>query len=241
MTMYILRLKMRWVVSGEWWVETATLHEPSLPPAGGANWMTIGILQRPGLPAGRQGLLHTNKKMKRINNKRDFCKGSHTSFINWRSIPGTSSYHDDNLFQNWKAYCLLTGDWRYRGWRSSSCRQPRELWACGVTYLRSKVGSRKHQTYPVAAWFLCKSVWSGTTGGFLNLLHIVLRDIRQGPPYGKIRHGDVPETWVDAGRYRSSGKVVGYTVGTDHEQPQYRRRNPLYLPQAKTLWRLCGH
>ena len=108
-----------------------------------------------------------------------------------------------------------------------------ELWACGVTYLRSKVGRQEE---------------SKSSGG--------------GDFYGKVYEADRPEVFFKATPHRvvghqanvsirkdstwdvpepeltlmatSSGKIVGYTIGNDMSSRSIEGENPLYLPQAKT-------
>jgi 2-dehydro-3-deoxy-D-arabinonate dehydratase len=108
-----------------------------------------------------------------------------------------------------------------------------ELWACGVTYLRSKVGRQEE---------------SKNAGG--------------GDFYGKVYEAERPEVFFKATPHRivghhayvhirkdsnwnvpepeltlmvtSSEKIVGYTIGNDMSSRSIEGENPLYLPQAKT-------
>jgi 2-dehydro-3-deoxy-D-arabinonate dehydratase len=108
-----------------------------------------------------------------------------------------------------------------------------ELWACGVTYLKSKVGRQEE---------------SKTTGG--------------GDYYTRVYEAERPEVFFKATAHRvvghnssvrirgdstwnvpepeltlvvtSSGKIVGYTIGNDMSSRSIEGENPLYLPQAKT-------
>lgn len=108
-----------------------------------------------------------------------------------------------------------------------------ELWACGVTYLRSKVGRQEE---------------SKTSGG--------------GDFYARVYEAERPEVFFKANAHRvvghggevrvrkdstwnvpepeltlavtSSGKIIGYTIGNDMSSRSIEGENPLYLPQAKT-------
>lgn len=111
--------------------------------------------------------------------------------------------------------------------------QSQEVWACGVTYFRSKVGRQEE---------------SKNTGG--------------SEFYGRVYEADRPEIFFKATAHRtvgsgarvrirkdsiwnvpepeltlavtSSGKIVGYTIGNDMSSRSIEGENPLYLPQAKT-------
>jgi 2-dehydro-3-deoxy-D-arabinonate dehydratase len=108
-----------------------------------------------------------------------------------------------------------------------------EIWASGVTYLKSKVGRQEE---------------SKNAGG--------------GDFYGRVYEAERPELFFKATRHRvvnpgakvrirkdstwnvpepeltlmitSSGKIVGYTIGNDMSSRSIEGKNPLYLPQAKT-------
>ncbi len=111
--------------------------------------------------------------------------------------------------------------------------QGQELWASGVTYLRSKVE---------------RQLESKEAGG--------------GDFYQKVYEAQRPELFFKAGRERvvghggsvrirrdstwnvpepelvlmasSNGKIIGYTIGNDMSSRSIEGENPLYLPQAKT-------
>jgi 2-dehydro-3-deoxy-D-arabinonate dehydratase len=111
--------------------------------------------------------------------------------------------------------------------------QSQELWAAGVTYMRSKIGRQQE---------------SQKTGG--------------GDFYARVYEAERPELFFKANSHRivghgkqlrirkdsawnvpepeltlmisSSGKVIGYTIGNDMSSRSIEGENPLYLPQAKT-------
>ena len=108
-----------------------------------------------------------------------------------------------------------------------------ELWACGVTYLRSKEGRQEESKAGGGADFYGKVYEAERPEVFFksNPLRIVgtngLVRIRKDSTW------DVPEpelTLVAS----SSGKIIGYTIGNDMSSRSIEGENPLYLPQAKT-------
>ena len=92
--------------------------------------------------------------------------------------------------------------------------QNQELWACGVTYLRSKVGRQEESKAAGGADFYAK-VYDDKV------------NIRKDSVW------DVPEPELTL-VVTSSGKIIGYTIGNDMSSRSIEGENPLYLPQAKT-------
>ena len=108
-----------------------------------------------------------------------------------------------------------------------------ELWTCGVTYLRSKIGRQEE---------------SKNAGG--------------GDFYGRVYEAERPKCFFKSTPHRivgskgfvrirkdstwyipepeltlvvtTSGKIIGYTIGNDMSSRSIEGENPLYLPQAKT-------
>jgi 2-dehydro-3-deoxy-D-arabinonate dehydratase len=108
-----------------------------------------------------------------------------------------------------------------------------ELWACGVTYLRSKVGRQEESKAAGGADFYAKVYEAERPEVFFksNPHRIV------GPKaFVRIRKDstwDVPEPELTL-VVTSSGKIIGYTIGNDMSSRSIEGENPLYLPQAKT-------
>jgi 2-dehydro-3-deoxy-D-arabinonate dehydratase len=108
-----------------------------------------------------------------------------------------------------------------------------ELWACGVTYLRSKVGRQE------------ESKASGGSDFYGKVYDAVRPEVFfKSTPHRVVGHGaavrirkdsewDVPEPELTL-VVTSSGKVIGYTIGNDMSSRSIEGENPLYLPQAKT-------
>jgi len=107
-----------------------------------------------------------------------------------------------------------------------------EVWAAGVTYLRSKVARMEESKESGGATFYDKvydaerpELFFKSNGG------------RVVAPSGKVRirkdsSWDVPEPELVL-VISSSGKIIGYSIGNDMSSRSIEGENPLYLPQAK--------
>ena len=112
-----------------------------------------------------------------------------------------------------------------------------EVWACGVTYLRSKVarmgeseggGDFYDQVYDAERPEIFFKATAGRVSG-------------PGKPV-RIRRDsnwDVPEPELTL-VLSSSGAIVGYTIGNDVSSRSIEGENPLYLPQAKVYDGSCA-
>ncbi len=111
--------------------------------------------------------------------------------------------------------------------------QSQELWACGVTYLRSKIGRQEESKEAGGGDFYARVYEAERPEAFFK-----------STPHRVVGHGgkvrirkdstwDVPEPELTL-VVSSSGKIVGYTVGNDMSSRSIEGENPLYLPQAKT-------
>jgi 2-dehydro-3-deoxy-D-arabinonate dehydratase len=108
-----------------------------------------------------------------------------------------------------------------------------EIWACGVTYLRSKIGRQEESKIAGGADFYGK-VYDAVRPEcfFKSNPHRVAGH----NSYVRIRKDstwDVPEPELTM-VVSASGKIVGYTIGNDMSSRSIEGENPLYLPQAKT-------
>jgi 2-dehydro-3-deoxy-D-arabinonate dehydratase len=108
-----------------------------------------------------------------------------------------------------------------------------ELWACGVTYLRSKVGRQEESKASGGADFYGKVYEAERPEVFFKSTphrivgHNAFVRIRKDSTW------DVPEPELTL-VVSSSGKIIGYTIGNDMSSRSIEGENPLYLPQAKT-------
>ena len=108
-----------------------------------------------------------------------------------------------------------------------------ELWACGVTYLRSKVGRQEESKASGGADFYGKVYEAERPEVFFKSTPHRIVGTNDFVRIRKDSTWDVPEpelTLVVA----SSGKIIGYTIGNDMSSRSIEGENPLYLPQAKT-------
>src|SRR5687767_10258805 len=108
-----------------------------------------------------------------------------------------------------------------------------ELWACGVTYLRSKIGRQEESKDTGGGAFYAKVYEAERPEVFFKA-----NPHRVVGPNGKVRirkdsTWDVPEPELTL-LVSSSGKIIGYTIGNDMSSRSIEGENPLYLPQAKT-------
>jgi 2-dehydro-3-deoxy-D-arabinonate dehydratase len=108
-----------------------------------------------------------------------------------------------------------------------------ELWACGVTYLRSKLG-RQEESKDAGGGDFYARVYEAVRPEvfFKSTPHRIVGpgdkvNIRKDSTW------DVPEPELTL-VVTSSGRIIGYTIGNDMSSRSIEGENPLYLPQAKT-------
>ena len=144
--------------------------------------------------------------------------------------------NDDNLLQKLNAL-IASGKAKKTDKIAESDILPpignQELWACGVTYLRSKIGRQEESKDTGGADFYAKVYEAERPEIFFK-----------STPHRIAGHGgkvnirkdstwDVPEPELTLA-VTSSGKIIGYTIGNDMSSRSIEGENPLYLPQAKT-------
>ncbi len=108
-----------------------------------------------------------------------------------------------------------------------------ELWACGVTYLRSKVGRQEESKNSGGSDFYAKVYEAERPEIFLKSTHHRIANPQANVRIRKDSAWDVPEPELTL-VVTASGKIIGYTVGNDMSSRSIEGENPLYLPQAKT-------
>lgn len=108
-----------------------------------------------------------------------------------------------------------------------------ELWACGVTYLRSKVGRQEESKSSGGADFYAKVYEAERPEVFFKSTPHRIVGTNDFVKIRKDSTWDVPEPELTL-VVTSSGKIIGYTIGNDMSSRSIEGENPLYLPQAKT-------
>ena len=108
-----------------------------------------------------------------------------------------------------------------------------ELWACGVTYLRSKVGRQEESKASGGADFYAKVYEADRPEVFFKSTPHRIVGQNAKVNIRKDSTWDVPEPELTL-VVTSSGKIIGYTIGNDMSSRSIEGENPLYLPQAKT-------
>ena len=110
-----------------------------------------------------------------------------------------------------------------------------EVWACGVTYLRSKVGRMEESEIPD----LYSRVYEAERPEIFYK-SVGWRVIPNGEPVGIRRDSgwDVPEAEVVL-VVNSHQEIFGYTIGNDMSSRSIEGDNTLYLPQAKSYDKSC--
>ena len=112
-----------------------------------------------------------------------------------------------------------------------------EVWAAGVTYLRSKTARMEESDFSATAY---DRVYAAERPEifFKSLAEKV---VPTGEPVGirKDAKWSVPEPEL-ALVFNSRGKIAGYTIGNDMSSRDIEGENLLYLPQAKIYERSCA-
>jgi 2-dehydro-3-deoxy-D-arabinonate dehydratase len=114
-----------------------------------------------------------------------------------------------------------------------------ELWACGVTYLRSKVGRQEESKTAGGADFYAKVYEAERPEVFFKSTPHRIVGHNDFVRIRKDSNWDVPEPELTL-VVTSSGKIIGYTIGNDMSSRSIEGENPLYLPQAKTYDRCAA-
>ncbi|MEP6626539.1 MAG: fumarylacetoacetate hydrolase family protein [Ginsengibacter sp.] len=148
-----------------------------------------------------------------------------------------SYVNDDELFLKMqKAIGELKPDAEVKKLIQTDLQAPiesQEIWACGVTYLRSKVGRQEESKNAGGSDFYARVYEADRPEIFFKAT--AYRTVGSGDKVNirKDSTWDVPEPELTL-VVTSSGKIVGYTVGNDMSSRSIEGENPLYLPQAKT-------
>ena len=145
--------------------------------------------------------------------------------------------NDDNLYDKAdKAIGKLNANAALRDTLLKDVEAPiqnQEVWASGVTYLRSKVGRQEESKSAGGSDFYARVYEAERPELFFKAT-----PNRVVGPGGNVRirrdsTWDVPEPELTL-VITSKGNIVGYTIGNDMSSRSIEGENPLYLPQAKT-------
>jgi 2-dehydro-3-deoxy-D-arabinonate dehydratase len=112
-----------------------------------------------------------------------------------------------------------------------------EVWAAGVTYLRSKTARMEESDFSATAY---DRVYAAERPE-LFFKSLAEKVVATGEPVGIRRDAkwNVPEPEL-ALVLNSRGKVAGYTIGNDMSSRDIEGENLLYLPQAKIYRHSCA-
>jgi 2-dehydro-3-deoxy-D-arabinonate dehydratase len=108
-----------------------------------------------------------------------------------------------------------------------------ELWACGVTYLKSKIGRQEESKDAGGGDFYARVYEAERPEVFFKATPHRIVGTNDKVRIRKDSTWDVPEPELTL-VVSSSGKIIGYTIGNDMSSRSIEGENPLYLPQAKT-------
>lgn len=111
--------------------------------------------------------------------------------------------------------------------------QSQEIWACGVTYIRSKVGRQEESKQSGGSEFYARVYEADRPEIFFKSTAARAVGHNGKVSIRKDSTWDVPEPELTL-MVTSSGKIIGYTIGNDMSSRSIEGENPLYLPQAKT-------
>ena len=108
-----------------------------------------------------------------------------------------------------------------------------ELWACGVTYYKSKQGRQEESKDSGGADFYQRVYDADRPEVFFKATRNRVVGHSGEVRIRKDSEWDVPEPELVLA-LNSQGKIIGFTIGNDMSSRSIEGENPLYLPQAKT-------
>ncbi len=112
-----------------------------------------------------------------------------------------------------------------------------EVWAAGVTYLRSKAARMEESDFSAQAY--AKVYEADRPEIFFKSLPEKVVATGEAVGIRKDAKWNVPEPEL-ALVINSKGRIVGYTIGNDMSSRDIEGENLLYLPQAKVYDRACA-
>ncbi len=152
--------------------------------------------------------------------------------------PAPSDFSLDGLFRSADPVALAQAAWAAAGapvpapTRRLAPLQSQEIWAAGVTYLRSK-SARMAESRDAGGGTFYDKVYDADRPE----LFFKATPHRTAAPDAPVRiradaHWSVPEPELTLA-INAAGRIFGYTIGNDMSSRDIEGENPLYLPQAK--------
>lgn len=175
--------------------------------------------------------------MKLYKTSQGILIGKDQSFYTVAGQDWDTFMNDDHLFDKLVKITQTTrpdntiGDTALRQLRAPI--QSQEIWACGVTYIRSKVGRQEESKNTGGSEFYARVYEAERPEIFFKATAHRTVGPGENVRIRKDSTWDVPEPELTL-VVTSSGKIVGYTIGNDMSSRSIEGENPLYLPQAKT-------
>ncbi len=162
---------------------------------------------------------------------------AHDQFYFLSDLDWDTLINQDNLYDTLLSYSqTLTPSEEYQLWLTTDLLAPlgrQEIWAAGVTYLRSR-DARMEESQDAGGGSFYDRVYDAERPE----IFFKATPERVANPLGQVRIRkdslwNVPEPELTL-FITSSGKIVGYTCGNDMSSRDIEGENPLYLPQAKS-------
>jgi 2-dehydro-3-deoxy-D-arabinonate dehydratase len=125
--------------------------------------------------------------------------------------------------------------WNEVNWDPKELKAPigtQEIWAAGVTYMRSKEARMEESKESGADVFYSKVYDAERPELFFKSTHYRVAHPGQKVNIRKDSKWNVPEPELTL-FINSEKEIVGYTIGNDMSSRDIEGENPLYLPQAK--------
>ena len=141
--------------------------------------------------------------------------------------------NQDNLYDvlNAEIQSLNEISWQYEGILAPIARQ--EIWASGVTYMRSREARMEEAEGAGGADFYAKVYEAQRPELFFKSSAGRCVGTGEKIRIRKDSNWNVPEPELTL-FVTSTGKIVAYTIGNDVSSRAIEGENPLYLPQAKS-------
>lgn len=114
-----------------------------------------------------------------------------------------------------------------------------EVWACGVTYKRSRSARMEESKTSSGGDFYDRVYTADRPEIFFKATDHRVSGHLQPVQIRKDSKWNVPEPEL-ALVLNIHGDIIGYTIGNDMSSRDIEGENPLYLPQAKVYNRCCG-